>query len=412
MASTYSNTGIELIGVGEQSNTWGQTTNTNWRLVEELATGVVSISLNGLTSYSLTATDGVTSNGRHLVIEFTGAPGATCTVTVNPDDLQKVYIINNATDQTITVTQGTGADVDVPAGTKKIIYCDGAGAGAAVTDLTENLSLSGEVNTTAFSINDTEVTATADELNVLDGITASTAELNVLDGVSASTDEINKLDGFTGVAADLNYAKDLRATGVTTTEFDKLDGLTASTADLNTASTHYVPSGGIIMWSGSISSVPAGWTFCDGSNGTPDLRDRFIVGAGGSSFESYDVNDTGGSNFVSLREFEMPSHNHSMQSAGDHNHGGNTGSGTPHNHDLDLAFRLDGNHFHEDGNRASASPSPDSTQVSSSPVQNESNHTHSISSDGNHTHIINNTGGGFAHENRPPYYALAYIMKL
>jgi len=234
MASTYSNTGIELIGVGEQSNTWGQTTNTNWRLVEELATGVVSISLNGLSSYSLTTTDGLTSNGRHLVIEFTGSPDAACTVTVSPSDMQKLYFINNATDQTITVTQGSGADVDIPAGFKKIVYCDGGGGSAAVTDLTQNLGISGSIDVTSLSIDGTEVTATVAELNTLDGITASTAELNVLDGIVATTDEVNKLDGFTGVAADLNYAKDLRATGVTTTEFDVLDGLTASTAELNT----------------------------------------------------------------------------------------------------------------------------------------------------------------------------------
>jgi len=69
------------------------------------------------------------------------------------------------------------------------------------------LSITGNVNATTLDINGTQVTSTAAELN--------------------------KLDGFTGTVADLNYAKDLRATGVTTTEFDKLDGLTASTAELN-----------------------------------------------------------------------------------------------------------------------------------------------------------------------------------
>lgn len=84
-----------------------------------------------------------------------------------------------------------------------------------------------------LTINGTNVTATAAELNKMDGVTASTSELNKLDGLTATTAELNKIDGFTGVAADLNYAKDLRATGVSTTEFDKLDGLTATTAELN-----------------------------------------------------------------------------------------------------------------------------------------------------------------------------------
>jgi hypothetical protein len=87
------------------------------------------------------------------------------------------------------------------------------------------------------------VTATAAEINKLDGVTwsptalngltASVAELNIMDGVTSTTAEINKLDGFTGDANDLNYARDLRATGVTAAEFDKLDGLTASTTELN-----------------------------------------------------------------------------------------------------------------------------------------------------------------------------------
>jgi hypothetical protein len=75
-------------------------------------------------------------------------------------------------------------------------------------------------NTTDVQINSVSVTATAAEINTLDGITSTTAELNTL-------------DGFTGTVDDLNYAKDLRASGVTTDEYDTLSGVTASTAELN-----------------------------------------------------------------------------------------------------------------------------------------------------------------------------------
>jgi hypothetical protein len=71
-------------------------------------------------------------------------------------------------------------------------------------------------------------TVTTAELNLLDGVTATTAELNILDGVTSTAAELNTLDGFTGTVDDLNYAKDLRATGVTSTEFDYLDGVTSS----------------------------------------------------------------------------------------------------------------------------------------------------------------------------------------
>jgi len=74
---------------------------------------------------------------------------------------------------------------------------------------------------------------TESEFDTLDGLTASTAELNVLDGITSTTAELNKLDGFTGDATDLNYAATLQGTGVSEAEFDKLDGLTATTSELN-----------------------------------------------------------------------------------------------------------------------------------------------------------------------------------
>lgn len=134
MASTYTPAGIELIGDGEQSTTWGDTTNTNWELIEELATGGVSIALSSST-YTLTTTDGATSNGRHAVITFTGSPGATCVVTVSPSDMQKIYFVRNDSNQTVTMKQGTGTTVDIAAGRVGTVFCDGAGSGADVTSI-------------------------------------------------------------------------------------------------------------------------------------------------------------------------------------------------------------------------------------------------------------------------------------
>jgi len=76
-----------------------------------------------------------------------------------------------------------------------------------------------------------------------------------------------------------------------------------------------VPRGVIVMWSGSIATIPSGWALCDGANGTPDLRDRFVVGAG----SSYSVGATGGENIHTLTVAEMPSHNHTYTDPG-HTH--------------------------------------------------------------------------------------------
>jgi len=75
------------------------------------------------------------------------------------------------------------------------------------------------------------------------------------------------------------------STGTQIATYDNLYGIPSTTASGTT-----VPTGGIIMWSGSIGSIPSGYVICDGSNGTPDLRDRFVVGSG----NSYAVGNTGG----------------------------------------------------------------------------------------------------------------------
>ena len=240
MPSTYTdNGGIELPANGEQASTWGNTVNDNMNIIDRLTNGVGSISLSGST-HTLTTTDGSVSDGHYKVLILGGSPSGTNTVTVSPNDGQHIYIVKNGTGQTATFTQGSGANVSILANTTKIIYCDGAGSGAAVVDITGSLDLGSlivagtAVTATGAELNIMDgVTATTAELNIMDGVTATTAELNIMDGVTSSTAEINKLDGFTGVVADLNYAKDLRATGVTTSEFDVLDGVTATTAELN-----------------------------------------------------------------------------------------------------------------------------------------------------------------------------------
>ena len=214
MPSTYTNNGgIELPRDGEQNATWGDTVNKNMNIIDRLTNGVGAITLSG-TAHTLTTLQGTLSDGAYKVLVLGGSPSGTNTITVSPNDGQHIYVVKNNSGQTATFTQGSGANVSILANTTKIIYCDGAGSGAAVVDITGSLDLG------SLILAGTTITSTGAELNILDGVTATAAE-------------INKLDGFTGDAADLNYAKDLQATGVTTSEFDILDGLTATTAELN-----------------------------------------------------------------------------------------------------------------------------------------------------------------------------------
>lgn len=141
-----------------------------------------------------------------------------------------------------------------------------------------------------------------------------------------------------------------------------------------------LPAGVIMMWSGSIETIPAGWALCNGLNGTPDLRDRFVVAAG----NNYTPGNSGGANSVTVN-----AHAHSLPN---HTH---TFSGT--------------------GNAAPSTGNFDTALGGGGPLLTNSNHVHSVSFGG-----TTNAGGsgstGSAGEqsldNRPPYIALAFIMKL
>mgnify|MGYP003388811387 CR=1 FL=1 len=173
MASTYTaNSGIEKIGAGEQAGAWGTTTNNNLDILDRAINGVGAITLSG-TTHTLTTSDGTLSEGGNKVLVLGGSPSGTNTITISPNDQDKMYFVHNNSGQTATFTQGSGANVSVPTGSKALIFADGAGSGAAVTDLLDGLAYGG-----------TKVTSTATELNLMDGGTsAGTTAVAAGDGI-------------------------------------------------------------------------------------------------------------------------------------------------------------------------------------------------------------------------------------
>lgn len=147
----------------------------------------------------------------------------------------------------------------------------------------------------------------------------------------------------------------------------------ASTAFVTAAVAAAFPSGGIIIWSGSAASIPSGWYLCNGSNSTPDLRDKFVVGAG----STYAVADTGGSaNAI------VVSHTH-------------TATVTDPGHAHSYSAFIDGALGHGGGATTNDFPTSLTTGSNTTGV----------------TVGISTTGSSATNANLPPYYALCYIMK-
>jgi hypothetical protein len=192
----------------------------------------------------------------------------------------------------------------------------------------------------------------------------------------------------------------------------------------------------VVMWSGSIDQIPFGWLLCDGSNGTPDLRSKFVIGAYKS--QGLDVDQIGGSNEKKLTTNELPRHNHgasvnehshSMDSRGSHTH--SIHSAGSHAHKVEHVKQVRhkfiphpnyiGDYYYDIVNSEGGDaikkfeswgfrPDTSTTGSHSHSMSSSGNHNHNINSN-RHTHTITSTGAGQSFDNRPAFYSLAFIMK-
>lgn len=151
MATYVNNLRLKEITTGDESGTWGTSTNTNLELIAD-AFGYSTESLASDADATITMADGAADGIRALYVKITSGVSltATRTVTIAPNTVSKVWIIENATtgSQSITIAQGSGATVTIANGTKAMVYSDGAGAGAAVVLSNPTVSLSSGVTGT------------------------------------------------------------------------------------------------------------------------------------------------------------------------------------------------------------------------------------------------------------------------
>ena len=189
MASTYVNDlRLNELATGDGSGTWGTTTNTNLELIgEALGFGTEAITTNADTHTS-TVADGASDQARAMFIKYTGTLDSTCTITIAPNTLNRVHIIENATSgsQSIIISQGSGANVTILTGQTKAVYLDGAGSGAAVTDAFVDMNFGG---TTTIGDN---LTLNSDSAVVSFGADADTT-LTHTDGSGLTLNGTNKI---------------------------------------------------------------------------------------------------------------------------------------------------------------------------------------------------------------------------
>jgi hypothetical protein len=144
MTTAYTNDlRLAEMATGENAGTWGTTTNTNLELIAE-AFGYGTENLGSDANATITMADGSTDAVRSIYLKITSTSlSATRTVTLAPNTISKIWIIENATtgSQSITIKQGTGATITIPNGANKIVVTDGAGSGAAVYDALTDIDI-------------------------------------------------------------------------------------------------------------------------------------------------------------------------------------------------------------------------------------------------------------------------------
>jgi microcystin-dependent protein len=362
-----------------------------------------------------------TQSARHLRLNLTGTSGGAQNLVVPA--IQKNYLVNNGTADTITVKTPSGSGIGVPSGKTMWVYNNGSNVVDAVTAVT-SLQSDGGVTVDNLTIDGTQIDlssgdltldvagdiildAAGDEVIFKDGSTnvghvsmdsdnltikSLVSDKDVIFKGNDGGSEITALTLDMSAAGDATFNSGITSPGTVTSSGTlavtgnlTLDGASGTSGQvLTSAGSGATPtwgdafvSGMIMLWSGSTGTIPSGWVICDGNNSTPDLRNRFVVGAG----DTYSVDATGGSANATL-----VSHTHTATSSV-------TDPG--HAHTINLTGFTGGG----------------ATALGAQNVVGNTQPTTTVTTGISVSTSLSTEGSSATNANLPPYYALAYIMK-
>ena len=189
MATYVNNLRLKEIATGDESGTWGTSTNTNLELIgQALGYGTEAITTNADTHTS-TVGDGAADEARAIYLKYTGTLDSACTITIGPNTMKRFQIIENATSgsQSIIISQGSGANITIGTGAVKAVYLDGAGSGAAVLDALVDLDLTGTTTAAAVTASGAVTGGTVVAGSTSAGTTVSAGDIALKNGGTQST---------------------------------------------------------------------------------------------------------------------------------------------------------------------------------------------------------------------------------
>ncbi len=233
MATYVNDLRLKEIATGDESGTWGASTNTNLELIAEaFSFGTEAITTNADT-HTTTIADGSTDPGRSIYLKYTGTLDSACTITIGPNTVSKLWFIENGTSgsQNIIISQGSGANVTIPAGHVKAVYSDGAGSGAAIVDAFTDLNLAGTTTVDILSgsgnatiggtLGVTGIVTLTDDLIIGDGKTIGSA--SDVDAMTiASNGQVTFSQTLIGTALDISG--DIDVDGTSNLDVVDIDG--------------------------------------------------------------------------------------------------------------------------------------------------------------------------------------------